>query len=58
MNEFRRIVTAPGEVIPWGTEFEENTRLRTGVPEKTGRVERVEYDTAVYENGITYHKYA
>lgn len=58
MSEFRRIVTMPGEVLPWGTEFEENTRLRTGVPEKTGRVERVEYDTAVYENGTTYHKYA
>ncbi len=58
MNEFRTVITKPGEVIPYETVFEENTRLRTGVPEKMGTVERVEYDTAVYENGITYHKYA
>ncbi len=58
MTEFRKIVTKPGEVIPYETVFEENCRLRTGVPEKIGRVERLEYDTAVYENGKTYHKYA
>jgi len=57
MNEFRRIVTKPGEVIPYETVFEENVRLRTGVPEKMGKVKRLEYDTAVYENGKTYHKY-
>ena len=58
MNGFRIVRTKPGEVIPYETVFEENTRLRTGVPEKLGKVERVAYDTAVYGNGITYHKYA
>ena len=58
MNEFRTVITKPGEVIPYETVFEENTRLRTGVPGKMGTVERVDYDTAVYENGKAYHKYA
>ena len=58
MSEFREIRTAPGEVIPYGTVFEENTRLRTGVPEHLGTVERIEYETAVYGNGRTYRKYA
>ena len=58
MNEFRIVRTKPGEVIPYETVFEENTRLRTGVPEKLGKVERDAYDTAVYGNGKTYHKYA
>ena len=58
MDEFRTVITKPGEVIPYGTVFEENCRLRTGVPGKAGSVERVDYDTSVYENGKTYHKYA
>ena len=58
MSEFRKVITKPGEVIPYETVFEENPHLRTGVPEKMGTVERIEYDTAVYENGKTYHKYA
>ena len=58
MNEFREVITKAGEVIPYETFFEEHTRLRTGVPERMGTAERVDYDTAVYENGRTYHKYA
>ena len=58
MTEFRKVITKPGEVLPFETVFEENVCLRTGVPEKLGSVERVEYDTSVYENGKTYHKYA
>ncbi len=58
MDTIRKIVTQPGEVLKYGTVFEENTRLRTGVPEKMGTVERLDYDTAVYENGKTYHKTA
>ena len=58
MDGFRTVVTRPGDVIPFGTVFEENVRLRTGVPAKAGSVERLEYDTSVYGNGKTYHKYA
>ena len=32
MGEFRKIVTKAGEVLDYELEFEENTRLRTGVP--------------------------
>ncbi len=53
MNEFREVLTKAGEVIPYATAFEENTRLRTGVPERMGTAERVDYDTAVYEIGRT-----
>ena len=58
MSEIRTVTTRAGEAIPFATCFEENLRLRTGVPEKTGTVERIEYDTAVYGNGRIYHKYA
>ena len=58
MSEFRKVITKPGEVIDFETVFEENPYLRTGVPEKMGTVERFDYDTAVYENGKTYHKTA
>ena len=58
MSEIRTVTTKAGEAIPYATSFEENIRLRTDVPEKTGTVERIEYDTAVYGNGRTYHKYA
>ena len=57
MSEFRKIVTAPGEVIDFETVFEENPYLRTGVPTRTGTVERVDYTTAVYEDGKTHAKY-
>ena len=58
MGEFRKVITKPGEVIPYETVFEENPYLRTGVPEKMGTVERLDYETAVYENGKTYRKTA
>ena len=58
MGEFRKIVTKAGEVLDYELEFEENTRLRTGVPEKMGTVERYDYSTSVYENGVTYNKTA
>ena len=58
MGEFRKVTTKPGEVIAYGTVFEENPYLRTGVPERMGTVERYDYTTAVYENGRTYNKTA
>ena len=58
MGEFRKIVTKACEVLDYELEFEENTRLRTGVPEKIGTVERFDYSTSVYENGVTYNKTA
>ncbi len=58
MGDFRKIVTKAGEVLDYELEFEENTRLRTGVPEKMGTVERLDYTTSVYENGVTYNKTA
>ena len=57
MSEFRKVITKPGEVIDFGSEFEENPYLRTGVPKKKGTVERVDYTTDVYEDGKTYQKY-
>ena len=57
MSEFRKVITAPGEVIDFETVFEENPRLRTGVPSRRGTVERLDYTTSVYENGKTYSKY-
>jgi enterochelin esterase-like enzyme len=58
MSEFRKVITMPGEVLNYETVFEENPYLRTGVPEKMGTVERIDYTTAVYENGKTYNKTA
>ena len=57
MSEFRKVITAPGEVIDFETVFEENPLLRTGVPAKKGTIERVDYTTDVYEDGKTYPKY-
>ncbi|NLV51079.1 MAG: hypothetical protein GXY20_10370 [Clostridiales bacterium] len=57
MSEFRKIITEPGEVIDFETYFEENPYIRTGVPTKQGKCERLEYTTSVYEDGKTYHKY-
>ncbi|MBR0450477.1 MAG: hypothetical protein IJI78_00670 [Oscillospiraceae bacterium] len=58
MGEFRKVITKPGEVLAYETVFEENPYLRTGVPEKMGTVERFDYSTSVYENGVTYNKTA
>jgi len=57
MSEFRKVITKPGEVIDFETCFEENPYIRTGVPSKAGKCERLEYTTSVYEDGKTYHKY-
>lgn len=58
MSEFRKVITKPGEVLNFETVFEENPFLRTGVPEKMGKAERLDYETSVYENGKTYKKTA
>ena len=58
MCKYRKVITQPGEVIGFRTEFEENPFLRTGVPERMGTVERFDYSTSVYENGKTYKKTA
>ena len=58
MGEFRKVITKPGEVLDYETVFEENPYLRTGVPEKMGTVERYDYSTSVYKNGVTYNKTA
>jgi len=52
----KKITTKPGEVIDFETIFEENLDLEL-YPEKVGTVERVEYTTDVYEDGVTYPKY-
>ena len=57
-NEYRMVYTQPGEVLKFGTQFEENPYLRTGVPQRMGSVERLDYTTSVYENGIEYKKTA
>lgn len=57
MKEFRKVINKPGELIDFETVFEENPYLRTGVPSKKGTVERVDYETSVYEDGKTYQKY-
>ena len=58
MSEYRKVITRPGEVLAYETVFEENQYLRTGVPRRLGTVERIDYTTAVYENGKTYRKTA
>ncbi len=57
MSEFRKVIHKPGELLDFETIFEENPYLRTGVPKKKGTVERVDYETSVYEDGNTYPKY-
>jgi len=52
----KTITTKPGELIDFETTFEENLSLPLDT-EKVGRVERVDYTTDVYEDGITYPKY-
>ena len=57
MQEYRKVVYKPGELIDFETVFEENPCLRTGVPQHKGTVERVDYTTSVYGDGKTYNKY-
>jgi enterochelin esterase-like enzyme len=56
MSEKKTIITRPGELIDFETVFVENPAI-DGQPEKTGRVERVEYTTDVYEDGLVHAKY-
>ncbi len=56
MEVQRTVITRPGEVIGFETEFTEYELLK-GVPARVGTVERVNYQTAVYEDGKTYDKY-
>ena len=56
MSEKKTIIHKPGEVIDFETVFVENPDIK-GEPTKTGRVERVDYTTDVYEDGVTYPKY-
>lgn len=56
MSELKTIIHKAGEVIDFETVFVENQGLR-GEPKKIGRVERVDYTTSVYEDGVTYPKY-
>ena len=58
MYGFRKIIHKPGEVGNYETVYEENPYLRTGVPTKMGKVERLDYTTDVYEDGKTYKKTA
>lgn len=52
------ITTAAGELIDFDTVFEESLTLGDTPPaDKVGRVEKVEYTTDVYEDGVTYPKY-
>ena len=53
------ITTAAGELIDFDTVFEESLTLGDTPPaDKVGRIEKVEYTTDVYEDGVTYPKYA
>ena len=57
MSDIRKVIYKSGELIDFETVFEENTRMRTGVPAHKGTIERVDYTTSVYEDGKTYPKY-
>lgn len=56
MSEKKTVIHQPGELIDFETVFVENPDL-AGTPVKTGHVERVDYETSVYEDGVTYAKY-
>ena len=58
MDKYRKVINKAGTVLDYETVFEENLYLRTGVPEKMGTVERLDYETSVYGNGRTYKKTA
>ncbi len=58
MSEYRKVVFKPGELLDYESVFEDNQFLRTGVPSKKGKVERLDYTTDVYEDGKTYKKTA
>lgn len=56
MEEQRKVITRPGEIIDFETEFTEYSLLK-GVPARVGTVERIDYRTDVYEDGAVYEKY-
>lgn len=60
INPFDRstvvITTEPGEVIEYGTTFVRYNKISSGFSKK-GNIERLEYTTDVYEDGVTYSKY-
>ncbi len=53
----RTVISKPGEIIDFETVFAENPKIGEE-PERCGRVERVDYTTDVYEDGISHPKYA
>ena len=55
MSELKTIIHKAGEVIDFETVFVENQGLR-GEPKKIGRVERVDYTTSVYEDGVNFYE--
>ncbi len=57
MSENRIVRHAPGELIDFETLFVENAAFKDGVPKKTGRMERVDYISDVYEDGVADPKY-
>ena len=60
INPFDRstvlITTEPGEVIEYGTSFVRYNKISSGFSKK-GTIERIDYTTDVYEDGVTYSKY-
>ena len=56
MKEKKVIRHPAGELIDFETVFIENPEIE-GVPQRTGRFERLDYTTDVYEDGKTYPKY-
>lgn len=57
MSERKMIIKKAGEVIDFETRFELNPDITEAVPEKRGRMVRVDYTTDVYEYGVNYQKY-
>lgn len=55
-NKNKTIKTAPGEVVPQGTTFVKYGGI-SARPKNRGTVERIDYTTDLYEDGVTYHKH-
>ncbi len=57
--DFSREISEAPEAFKGRLEaFMKNHKADDIIPEKTGRIERFEYETSVYEDGMTYKKYA
>lgn len=50
------VTTAPGEVVQAGTTFIKYGKFDAHTSQK-GTIERIDYTTDVYEDGVTYNKY-